>query len=240
MTTYEAAGHLDPGYRTVLVSSAAINIVMFFAEDAVGLVIGSAALIADAADFLEDSGMYSLAVLAIGWGARNRPRAGAAMGCMMTGVGLVALWQVVERLRWGGARSSLGMAATAAALAVNLYCATRLAPYSAAMPACARSGFRRGTTRPECTDHGRRRSHAADRHRMARSHRRNHHRRSQPVGGGRDLPAGARGTAREQCWPVNLSRGPAPSPALRRRSPSCRRRCTPSRTRRTSFPGSAS
>jgi Co/Zn/Cd efflux system component len=130
LAAHVASGHRDPGYRTALVSSAALNIVMFFAEGAVGLVIGSAALIADAADFLEDSGIYSLAVLAIGWSTRNRARAGAAMGCMMTGVGLVALWQVVERLLWGGAPSSLGMASTAAAaLAVNLYCATRLAPY---------------------------------------------------------------------------------------------------------------
>ena len=147
MTTYEAAGHLDPRYRTVLVSSAALNIIMFFAEGALSLVIGSAALIADAADFLEDSGIYSLAVLAIGWSARNRARAGAAMGCMMTGVGLVTLWQVVERLLWGGAPSSLGMAATAAAaLAVNLIAPSASHRTSAAMPACARSGFRRGTT----------------------------------------------------------------------------------------------
>jgi Co/Zn/Cd efflux system component len=129
MTTHKAAGHLGRGYRTVLVSSAVLNIIMFFVESAVGLVIGSAALIADAADFLEDSGMYALAVVAIGWSARSRARAGAAMGCMMTGVGLVALSQVVERLLRGGAPSSLGMAGTAAvALAVNLYRATRLAP----------------------------------------------------------------------------------------------------------------
>jgi Co/Zn/Cd efflux system component len=128
MPSHGRADHLDPAYRTALIASAVLNVVMFFVEGSIGLAIGSAALIADAADFLEDSGIYALAVLAIAWTARSRAFAGAAMGFAMLGVGLVALWQVVERLQGGGAPSSLGMAATAAgALAVNAYCAFRLA-----------------------------------------------------------------------------------------------------------------
>lgn len=125
-----ASKYLDPAYRTALVTSAALNAIMFLAEGAIGLSIGSAALIADAIDFLEDAGVYSLAVVALAWGARNRALAGLAMGLAMFGVGLVAIWQVVERLVWGGAPASAPMAATAAAaLAVNVYCASQLAPH---------------------------------------------------------------------------------------------------------------
>lgn len=128
-----AAAHLDPRYRAALVASAALNVVMFFAEGTVGLWIGSAALIADAADFLEDSVIYSLAVVALGWAAKSRAAAGLVMGLAMLGVGLVAAWQVIDRLLFGGAPLPAPMAATAAvALAVNAYCSFRLV------------GFRRG------------------------------------------------------------------------------------------------
>jgi Co/Zn/Cd efflux system component len=104
-----------------------LNIIMFFGEGAVGLWIGSAALVADAADFLEDSVIYSLAIVAIGWAARSRAMAGLVMGFAMLAVGLVAVWQVVARLLFGGAPLPAPMAATAAvALAVNLYCSFRL------------------------------------------------------------------------------------------------------------------
>jgi Co/Zn/Cd efflux system component len=98
-----AAAHLDPRYRTALVASAALNVAMFFAEGTVGLWIGSAALIADAVDFLEDFGVYTLAVVALGWGVRSRAAAGLVMGLAMLGVGLVAAWQVIDRLLFGGA-----------------------------------------------------------------------------------------------------------------------------------------
>ena len=121
-------GHLDPGYRSALVASAALNAVMFVVEGGVGLSIGSAALLADAADFLEDAGIYSLAVAALAWAARDRAKAGMIMGLAMLGVGLVAVWQIAERLLHGGAPASGVMALTAAAaLAVNVYCASRLA-----------------------------------------------------------------------------------------------------------------
>lgn len=130
MEAITTAMHLEPGYRNALMASALLNAVMFFAEGGIGLTIGSAALLADAVDFLEDAGIYSLAVVAIAWTARNRALAGLVMSIAMLGVGLIALWQVVERVLYGGAPASLPMALTAtAALAVNIYCATRLSPW---------------------------------------------------------------------------------------------------------------
>lgn len=120
----------DPAYRRVLVWSALANLLMFLFEGAVGLWIGSAALIADAADFLEDTGMYALGAIAVGWTVMNRARAGFVMGILMLGVSIAALAQVFVRLYYGGVPSSLGMAATAAlALAVNVTVATKLAAF---------------------------------------------------------------------------------------------------------------
>ncbi len=119
--------HHDPRYRHILVQAAFLNAAMFFVEGGAGLWIGSAALIADAVDFLEDTGIYTLGIVAIGWTIRNRARAGFVMGLMMFAVGIVALAQVFVRLYYGGTPSSLGMAVTAAAaLAVNMVVATRL------------------------------------------------------------------------------------------------------------------
>jgi Co/Zn/Cd efflux system component len=130
MTADTTAAHLNPRYRVALLVSALLNALMFFAEGAVGWWIGSAALLADAVDFLEDTGIYALAAIAVAWSARQRAFAGLAMGLAMIIVGLVALWQVTVRLLWGGAPAFAPMAATAAAaLAVNVFCAWRLVPH---------------------------------------------------------------------------------------------------------------
>lgn len=122
------ASRLDPGYRTALLFSAVLNGLMFFVEGGVGLHIGSAALLADAMDFLEDTGLYSIGVIAIAWSVRRRAGAALVMAAAMAGVGGVAVWQIVERLLLGGAPAPAPMAATAAlALAVNVLCASRLA-----------------------------------------------------------------------------------------------------------------
>lgn len=126
----DAPLHRDPKYRRILLEAALLNGAMFFAEGAMGLWIGSAALVADAVDFLEDTGIYLLGVAAVGWSMRNRARAGFVMGLLMFAVGLVALGQVFVRLWYGGVPSSLGMSLTAAvALAVNVTVATRLMRY---------------------------------------------------------------------------------------------------------------
>lgn len=64
-------------------------------------------LIADAADFLEDAGMYGLGIIAIGWNARRRAQAGLVMSLLMGAVGLVTLAQLVGRLLVGGAPEPL-------------------------------------------------------------------------------------------------------------------------------------
>jgi len=119
--------HLDPAYRTALIVCAALNLAMLFLEGSAGLWIGSAALLADAGDFLEDAAVLTFAFVAIGWSPRARAAAGLAQGIGMAGVGIAAIVQIVLRILKGGAPSPALMADVAAlALAVNGYCAFRL------------------------------------------------------------------------------------------------------------------
>ena len=100
---------------------------MLFVEGGIGWWIGSAALLADGVDFLEDAAVLGLALGAIRWSVRRRAQAGLVQGLAMAAVGIVAVVQVVRRLFEGGAPSSRYMGAVAVlALIVNVYCAYRL------------------------------------------------------------------------------------------------------------------
>jgi Co/Zn/Cd efflux system component len=119
--------HLDPAYRTALLTSALLNLAMLFIEGGVGLWIGSAALLADTVDFLEDAAVLGLALVAIRWSARARAAAGFVQGLAMAGVGVAAVAQIIGRILEGGAPSPASMGSVAAlVLAVNVYRAYRL------------------------------------------------------------------------------------------------------------------
>ncbi|MDP9160554.1 MAG: cation transporter [Acidobacteriota bacterium] len=119
--------HLDPAYQTALIICATLNLAMLFIEGSTGLWIGSAALLADAGDFLEDASVLGLALVAIGWSVHARAAAGLVQGLAMGGVGIGAIFQIVLRILKGGAPSPVLMGGvTALALIVNGYCAYRL------------------------------------------------------------------------------------------------------------------
>src|ERR1700719_4528913 len=123
----QKVAHLDPAYRTALALCAVLNIAMLLVEGTVGIWIGSAALFADAGDFLEDAAVLTFAFVAIRWSARQRAKAGLVQGLAMAGVGIGAIVQVVLRVLKGGAPPPAPMGVVAAlALIVNAYCAYRL------------------------------------------------------------------------------------------------------------------
>lgn len=124
--------HLDPKYRQALLLCAWLNFGMLFIEAGLGWWIGSAALLADAVDFLEDAAIFGLAIVAINWSARARGQAGLIQGTAMAAVGLAAIIQIVWRLSEGGSPAPAPMGAVAIlALAVNLFCAYRLVLFRA-------------------------------------------------------------------------------------------------------------
>jgi Co/Zn/Cd efflux system component len=127
MSMGKKSNHLDPAYQCALITCAMLNLAMLLIEASVGLRIGSAALLADAGDFLEDATVLGLAFVAIGWSVRARAAAGLVQGFAMAGVGIGAIVQIVLRILEGGAPSpGLVGGVAALALTVNGYCAYRL------------------------------------------------------------------------------------------------------------------
>src|SRR5262245_59433484 len=79
----------NPAYRRVLWAVLAINAVMFAVEIGAGLAAGSAALQADALDFLGDSANYAISLFVVGMALRHRAMAAFAKGGTM---GVFGLW----------------------------------------------------------------------------------------------------------------------------------------------------
>src|ERR1700737_982689 len=82
----------DDAYRRVLWMVLAINAAMFAVEVIAGLVAGSAALQADALDFLGDAANYAISLLVVGMALRYRATAAPAKGAPM---GILGVWGVV-------------------------------------------------------------------------------------------------------------------------------------------------
>lgn len=113
--------------RTVLLV-ASLNLAYFFVEIGVALAIGSVSLFADSVDFLEDTAVNLLIVVALGWSAHRQ----ALMGKVMAGIILVpaaaALWQAVAKFSDPSPPDPLSLALTAGgAIVVNTSCALLLA-----------------------------------------------------------------------------------------------------------------
>jgi len=108
-------------FRRVLWAVLAINGVMFAVEIGAGLAAGSAALQADALDFLGDAANYAISLFVVGVALRYRAMAALAKGGTM---GLFGLW-VIGTVLWHATHGTLPTALTMgavgiAALAANI------------------------------------------------------------------------------------------------------------------------
>ena len=114
---------LHADQRRVLVAVLVINALMFVAEFGAGVIAGSAALMADAADMLGDALVYAVSLYALG--RSDRWKAGAAMfkGVFILALGVGVLLNVVVKIQSGVPPSStLMLAFGGLALAANLVC----------------------------------------------------------------------------------------------------------------------
>src|SRR5262245_22446052 len=102
----------NPIYRRVLWAVLAINTVMFAVEIGAGLAAGSAALQADALDFLGDSANYGISLFVVGMALRYRAMAALAKGATM---GLFGLW-VTGTILWHAVHGTLPSAFTMGAV----------------------------------------------------------------------------------------------------------------------------
>ncbi|MFZ0558294.1 MAG: cation transporter [Methylovirgula sp.] len=82
----------DQPYRALLWAALAINAAMFGVEIGAGLAAGSAALQADALDFLGDTANYAISLFVLGMALRYRAGAALAKGVTM---GIFGVWVLV-------------------------------------------------------------------------------------------------------------------------------------------------
>jgi Co/Zn/Cd efflux system component len=104
----------DDAYRRVLWAVLAINAAMFAVEVVAGLAAGSAALQADALDFLGDAANYAISLLVVGMASRYRALAALAKGATM---GVFGLW-VVATVVWHSLHGTLPSAFTMGAIGI--------------------------------------------------------------------------------------------------------------------------
>ena len=117
-----AAGS-SPRFRRVLWIALAINAGMFVAEIAAGMLAGSAALQADALDFLADASNYAISLFVLGMSLKWRAGAAWVKGASM---GVFGIW-VLGTVLWHIANGSVPHAPTMGvigtlALVANLIC----------------------------------------------------------------------------------------------------------------------
>ena len=107
-------------YRRVLWAVLAINAVGFAVEMGAGLAAGSAALQADALDFLGDAANYGISLFVVGMALRYRASAALVKGASMAVFGLWVIGTVVWHAVHGTLPSAFTMGAVGfAALAAN-------------------------------------------------------------------------------------------------------------------------
>lgn len=132
------ATHLRSAVRFVALA----NFAYFGVEFAVARAIGSVALFADSVDFLEDTAINLLILLALGWSAAARARTGKLLAAIIVVPSLAALWTVVAKLGDPVAPAAIPLTLTGAgALVVNLTCALRLSAHRHGTGSLTRAAF---------------------------------------------------------------------------------------------------
>lgn len=120
----------DTQLRRVVKWVALLNLSYFGVEFAVALSIGSVSLFADSVDFLEDTSVNILVLLALSWPLARRAKLGMTLAGILLIPGIATLWTAWEKFNLPVAPSPLLLTlAGLGALAVNLTCALMLARF---------------------------------------------------------------------------------------------------------------
>jgi len=120
----------DSSLRRVVAIVAALNLAYFGIEFAVALAIGSVSLFADSVDFLEDTSVNILILMALGWSLRARARTGMLLAGILLVPALATLWAIWAKFNAPVPPEAFSLTVTGlGALAVNLTCAFLLASF---------------------------------------------------------------------------------------------------------------
>lgn len=122
-----SSSSLDHRARKIVAWVAGLNLLGFFIELIVASIIGSAALFADAADFLEDFLINMLVLTALGWSVASRRKASFGLAGLILIPAVAAFGMAVWKILSGEPPEPLTLSATAVmAMLINLACAILL------------------------------------------------------------------------------------------------------------------
>ncbi|MBY3252472.1 cation transporter [Rhizobium laguerreae] len=133
---------MNTALRRIVLLVALLNLGYFGIEFAVALSIGSASLLADSADFLEDASVNILIFFALAWTARSRARVGMVMAFILLAPAFAFLWTAWAKVLNPVPPEAFALSATGlGALVVNLFCAYLLAAYRHTSGSLTRAAF---------------------------------------------------------------------------------------------------
>jgi|SRR4051794_24582638 len=136
------AALIDKLFRRVVRLVALLNFAYFGVEFAVALAIGSVSLFADSIDFLEDTSINLLILMALKWNATHRARVGMALSGILLIPGLATLWTAWEKFKMPVPPDPVPLSLTGAgALVINLTCALMLTRYRTHHGSLTRAAF---------------------------------------------------------------------------------------------------
>ncbi len=88
----------DAGLRRAVLIVAFANLAYFFVEFVVARRIGSVSLFADSIDFLEDTALNLLVVVALGWSLKSRARVGMLLAAILLIPTTALLWTAWQKI----------------------------------------------------------------------------------------------------------------------------------------------
>ncbi|HKJ10439.1 MAG TPA: cation diffusion facilitator family transporter [Gammaproteobacteria bacterium] len=128
--------------RRVVLIVALANLAYFFVEFAVAKRIGSVSLFADSIDFLEDTSVNLLIVIALGWSLKNRARVGMLLAAVLLIPTTALIWTAWKKFQIPTPPEPWLLSITGfGALAVNLGCAFLLTNYRHHRGSLTRAAF---------------------------------------------------------------------------------------------------
>jgi Co/Zn/Cd efflux system component len=132
----------DAALRRTVMLVALLNLGYFGVEFTVALAIGSVSLFADSIDFLEDATVNGLILVALGWNARWRSIVGMGLAAILFVPAIATAWMAWQKFNLPVPPAPLPLTlAGFGALAVNLFCAFRLASFRTHGGSLTRAAF---------------------------------------------------------------------------------------------------
>lgn len=133
---------LSQPFRRAVALVAVLNLSYFGVEFIAATRLGSVSLFADSIDFLEDTSINLLILVASFWSPRWRARVGRSLALVLFAPALAALWAAWGKLTSPVAPGAFGLTLTGVgALAVNLTCAFLLARHRHAGGSLAKAAW---------------------------------------------------------------------------------------------------